>query len=357
MSRLSRSRWAALGAVVALVGAGGLTIAAAAPSGSPSSFVPVSPARILDTRTGVGLTGPFVSPVARTLQVTGEVATATGSATVVPAGATGVLLTVTVVEPEAAGFVSVGADPDPTTSNVNAVAGDIVPNAVTVALPVDGAIDLVYSAFGAAGPTTNVLVDVNGYYVAAGGGGAAGPQGPAGPEGPQGPAGADGLPGPAGADGAQGPAGSVGPAGPAAPSDYGYIYNEGAQVVAIGAAVTFDSNGVTSGGIIHALNNADIVVATAGTYSVEFSVAGVEPGQFALFVNGAAESGSVFGSGAGTQQNNGHLIVTLAAGDVVTLVNHSSAAAVTLQTLAGGTQTNVNASILIERLPDPSFPI
>jgi hypothetical protein len=32
------------------------------------------------------------------------------------------------------------------------------------------------------------------------------------------------------------------------------------------------------------------------------------------------------------------------------LVNHTSAAAVTLQTLAGGTQTNVNASIVIKKL-------
>jgi hypothetical protein len=35
---------------------------------------------------------------------------------------------------------------------------------------------------------------------------------------------------------------------------------------------------------------------------------------------------------------------------VLTVRNHSSSAAVTLQTLAGGTQTNVNASILIEKL-------
>jgi hypothetical protein len=58
----------------------------------------------------------------------------------------------------------------------------------------------------------------------------------------------------------------------------------------------------------------------------------------------------VYGSGAGTQQDNGQVILTLSAGDVLTLVNHSSAAAVTLQTLAGGTQTNVNASLLIEKL-------
>ncbi len=42
--------------------------------------------------------------------------------------------------------------------------------------------------------------------------------------------------------------------------------------------------------------------------------------------------------------------MTLAANDVLTVVNHSSAAAVTLQTLSGGTQTNVNASVVIEQL-------
>jgi hypothetical protein len=67
-------------------------------------------------------------------------------------------------------------------------------------------------------------------------------------------------------------------------------------------------------------------------------------------VNGSAIAGGVYGSGAGTQQDNGHAIVHLGVGDVLTLRNHSSAAAVTLQTLAGGTQTNVNASILIEQL-------
>jgi hypothetical protein len=67
-------------------------------------------------------------------------------------------------------------------------------------------------------------------------------------------------------------------------------------------------------------------------------------------VNGAAIPGTTYGSGAGTQQDNGQAIVTLTATDVLSLRNHSSAAAVALQTLAGGTQTNVNASILINQL-------
>ncbi len=88
----------------------------------------------------------------------------------------------------------------------------------------------------------------------------------------------------------------------------------------------------------------------AGDYRVAFSVSGVEPGQFGLFLNGASVAGTVYGSGAGTQQDTGQAIITIAAGDVLTLRNHSSAAAVGLQTLAGGTQGNVNASILVQKL-------
>lgn len=83
---------------------------------------------------------------------------------------------------------------------------------------------------------------------------------------------------------------------------------------------------------------------------MSFSVSSVEPSQFAIFVDGILAAGTVYGSGAGTQQNSGQAILSLSAGDVLTVRNHSSAAAVTLQTLAGGTQTNVNASIVIERI-------
>jgi hypothetical protein len=44
------------------------------------------------------------------------------------------------------------------------------------------------------------------------------------------------------------------------------------------------------------------------------------------------------------------VIITAAAADTLTVRNHTSAAAVTLQTLAGGTQINSNASILIQKL-------
>ena len=133
-------------------------------------------------------------------------------------------------------------------------------------------------------------------------------------------------------------------------SEYAYIYNLGAQTVPIEADITFDTNGPKTPGITHAPGNAGITFLVAGTYKVSFSVSGVEPSQMALFRNGAMVAGSVYGSGAGTQHNEGQVIVTVGTADVLTLRNHSSAAAVGLQTLAGGTQTNSNASLVIERL-------
>jgi hypothetical protein len=168
-----RSRWAAFGAAVAVsLGVGGVLVSQAAPAGDESTIVTVTPERILDTRDGtdLGLPGPFVSAVSQKLQVTGSVPTAAGAKTVVPTGATGVLLNVTAVRTSANGFIAVrpgDAIGAPTTSSLNITAGVTVPNAVQVALPTVGAgagmIDITFDALGIAGPTTDILVDVVGY--------------------------------------------------------------------------------------------------------------------------------------------------------------------------------------------------
>jgi len=145
-----------------------------------------------------------------------------------------------------------------------------------------------------------------------------------------------------GADGAAGPAGGL--------SEYAYVYNVGAQVVPLEADITFDTNGVLSPGITHAPGTDEIALVNAGIYKVVFSVSGVEPNQMAVFLNGSLVAGTVYGSGAGTQQNTGQVILTIAAGDVLTVRNHTSSSGVTLQTLAGGTQTSTNASVSIEKL-------
>ncbi|MED1754507.1 collagen-like protein, partial [Bacillus thuringiensis] len=184
-------------------------------------------------------------------------------------------------------------------------------------------------------------------------GGPPGPTGPTGITGATGPSG--GPPGPTGPTGLSGIVGATGPTGPtgltvSGLSHYAYVFNTAAQVVALEAPILFNSHGRMTSGFTHTLGTSQLMVLNAGDYKISFSVSGVEPNQFTLFLNGAPVTSAVYGSGAGTQQNNGQTILALAAGDIITLNNHTSAAAVTLQTLAGGTQTNINASIVIEKL-------
>ena len=97
----TRSRWrgAAMLAIAFCFG-GLLTADAAEPA--RSVWVPVEPARVLDTRIDVGLAGPLATGVARSLKVTGVVPVVLpgdqpNSALVVPEGATGVIANVTAV--------------------------------------------------------------------------------------------------------------------------------------------------------------------------------------------------------------------------------------------------------------------
>ncbi|WP_367307757.1 collagen-like triple helix repeat-containing protein, partial [Bacillus pumilus] len=217
-------------------------------------------------------------------------------------------------------------------------------------------------ATGATGPTGATgdtgVAGATGPTGATGDTGAAGATGPTGATGDTGAAGATGptgATGDTGATGATGPTGATGDTGAtgatgAGLSEFAYVYNLSAETVALEAPVIFDSTGIITAGITHAPGTSQIIVTNPGNYEVTFSVSGVESNQFTLFVNGGPVTNTVYGSGAGTQQNNGQAILALAAGDTLTLVNHTSAAAVTLQTLAGGTQTNVNASIIIKKL-------
>jgi hypothetical protein len=165
-----RSRWAAIGAAVAVsLGAGGLGLAQAAiGSGEKPVTVTIAPQRILDTRTNLGLTGQFVDETPRDLQVTGSVPVASGgSTTVVPSDAVAVLVNTTVVTPSSKGYLSLrpaGAAGIPTTSTVNFTAGSIEPNAATVDLGPGGRVQ-VFLNTDAAGGTAHVLLDVVGYTV------------------------------------------------------------------------------------------------------------------------------------------------------------------------------------------------
>ncbi len=158
-----RSRWAAIGAAVAVtLGSGGLVVAQAA-SGNASSFVPITPCRLLDTRSGIGgRTTPLGAKETYTVTVRGT----NGNCTI-PADATGVSANVTTLDGTRTSFLTIfPADANqPNASSNNWVSGQgATPNKVDAKLSADGRVKL----FNDAG-TVNVIIDVVGFYEPSGG--------------------------------------------------------------------------------------------------------------------------------------------------------------------------------------------
>lgn len=164
-----------------------------------------------------------------------------------------------------------------------------------------------------------------------------------------------GIAGVAGTAGSTGTPGVPGAPGIPGVSVYAFYYNLVAYSVPLNTDVHFDNNGPFSPtGFLHVPaadpTGAPIIVLQSGTYWVTFSVSGAEPSQFGLFLNGVSVPGTVYGSGAGAQQNTGQAILAIAAGDSLTLRNFLSPAAVGLASQVGGTIANTNASIYIIKL-------
>ena len=189
-----------------------------------------------------------------------------------------------------------------------------------------------------------------------------GPTGPTGPTGPKGatgatgPAGATGATGPAGATGATGPAGAtgatgpIGPTGPGFPATYAYIYNVDEVSIPVEADLPFSTNGLIVGGIAHTPGATEIFINETGDYEITFSVQADRVNQFALFLNDVLVPGSIYSIGAANIGNIGSVIISITAPAVLTIRNHTSFNAVTLQTEIGGLQNQVNAAIKIIRL-------
>ena len=122
---------------------------------TPSYYVPLNPARLLDTRTGEGGNlSPLGNGVFTELDVTGV-------GGVPETGVTAVVMNVTVTGPTASGFITAwpSGEPKPFVSNLNFVPGQEVPNLVTVKIGANGRVNL----FNSAGDS-NVIADVVGYY-------------------------------------------------------------------------------------------------------------------------------------------------------------------------------------------------
>ena len=90
----------------------------------------------------------------------------------VPVGASSVVINVTAINPTSDGFVSLrpgDATGAPSVSTLNVTVGGTFPNGATITLPTSGGsagqIQIWYEAYNATGGTTDLLIDVVGYYV------------------------------------------------------------------------------------------------------------------------------------------------------------------------------------------------
>ncbi len=123
-----------------------------------ATYSTITPVRVLDSRPGIsiGLPGVFHTNTPRTLSIAG--------AHGIPADAKAVTANVTIVGQTRAGFLSITPNPvvNPTTSILNFPLGDTRANGASLPLNASGDLSIVYKATTAG--TTNVLLDVTGFY-------------------------------------------------------------------------------------------------------------------------------------------------------------------------------------------------
>src|SRR5664279_1680148 len=147
---------AAFAGVVPIPAAASVATAPTGPSAA-GAVVSVTPARIADSRVNQQITGAVPALATKTVQVTGHGGVPT-------ANVAAVVLNVTAVSPQTAGYITVwpfGIDKTDT-SNLNFQAGQNIPNTVIVPVGTDGKVQLFNGSFG----TTHLLVDVTGYTLA-----------------------------------------------------------------------------------------------------------------------------------------------------------------------------------------------
>jgi subtilisin family serine protease len=126
-------------------------------------FASLTPARVLETRAGLQtIDGQFAGIGPRAGGSTLELRVAGRAG--VPADATAVMLNLTAVNPAGPGYLTVYpcGQTQPLASNVNYLAGDVVPNAALAKLGTNGNVCIFTLA------TTDIIIDVNGYVPAGG---------------------------------------------------------------------------------------------------------------------------------------------------------------------------------------------
>jgi hypothetical protein len=133
-------------------------------AGTGSSYVPIAPTRVYDSRTASGLPG-----AGTTLTAGGtDNVTVAGGTTGIPATATAVSLNVAITNPTASSFIDAypaGATA-PGTASQNFLAGETLSSQVVAGVGTNGQVTI-----GNHAGTVDIVVDVNGYYTNDGTGG------------------------------------------------------------------------------------------------------------------------------------------------------------------------------------------
>jgi hypothetical protein len=160
-----RSRWAAIGAAVAVAFGGGGLLGASASDSAPGNYVAITPCRVVDTRPAPDNVGPRATPIGPAETYSTAFVGAVGTCNI-PTNAVAVVLNLAVVNPTAGSYLTVfpAGGSVPLASNLNFVAGQPpVANSATVQIGTDGEL----SFFNLTG-TVDVIADVSGYYLPAG---------------------------------------------------------------------------------------------------------------------------------------------------------------------------------------------
>jgi hypothetical protein len=125
-----------------------------------SSYVPISPVRVMDSRSpGIGIPTPamFTANIPQKFKVRGAFG--------IPTGAVAVTGNIGVVGQQVAGYVSVtpSSTTAPTTSTINFPLKDVRANNFTLPIGADGNLWAVFK--GSSGKKTHLFVDITGYFV------------------------------------------------------------------------------------------------------------------------------------------------------------------------------------------------
>jgi hypothetical protein len=131
------------------------------PDPSPFPFIAMTPCRVVDTR-GNGFTGAYGPPAmvggapARTFNIPA------GPCSGIPAHARAYSINVAALLPAADGFMTIfpTGEPQPTSSALNFLGGEVIANAIVAPAGTGGAISIFVNV------STHMILDINGYYAA-----------------------------------------------------------------------------------------------------------------------------------------------------------------------------------------------